>query len=210
MLHEHRVFLREYVRHFHTTGSLVPSSRWLAHALARNVVPGERPLRVAEVGPGTGAVTVVIARRLGPHDRLDLVELNPRFVEHLRERLQRDRALRAVADRTQVIHAAVQDLPRDHSYDLVISGLPLNNFSAELVERLLAAMAGLLRPGGILSFFEYVAIRKLRAMVAGRADRARLRAIERILRTTLQAHEVRRELVLRNVPPAWVHHVRFD
>jgi phospholipid N-methyltransferase len=210
MLHEHRLFLREYARHFHTTGSLVPSSRWLAAALASYVVPGEQPLRIVEVGPGTGAVTRAIARRLGPHDQLDLVELNPRFAEHLRECLTRDPVLRPIADRTRVIQAAVQELPQDRQYHLVISGLPLNNFAAELVEQLLNSLAGLLRPGGTLSFFQYVAIRKLRALVGGRADRARLRAIGMLLQRTLQAHAVRRDLVLRNLPPAWVHHLRFD
>ncbi len=209
MLYEHRVFLREYVRHFQTTGSIAPSSRWLAAALARFVVPGERPLRIVEVGPGTGAVTRAIARRLGPQDQLLLVELNARFVEHLRERFARDPVLRRVAGQTEVLHAAVQDLPQDRSHDLVISGLPLNNFTPCLVERLLECMAALLRPGGTLSFFEYVAIRKLRAMVAGGADRARLRAIGSILSRTFEQHEIRRDLVLGNLPPAWVHHLRF-
>jgi phospholipid N-methyltransferase len=210
MLREHRVFLREYLRHFHATGSLVPSSRWLAAALARHVVPGVGPLRIIEVGPGTGAVTTVIARRMGPHDQLDLVELNPRFVAHLRERLARDPTLRHAAGRIQVIQGSVEDLAADHSYDLVISGLPLNNFSPELVERLLRTMAGLLRRGGTLSFFQYVAIRKLRAVVGGRADRARLRAIEELLEAALRAHQVHRDLVWWNLPPAWVHHLRFD
>lgn len=209
MLHEHRVFLREYVRHFQTTGSIVPSSRRLAAALARFVVAGERPLRIMEVGPGTGAVTRAIARRLGPQDQLLLVELNARFVEHLRERFARDPVLRRVTGQTEVLHGAVQDLPQDRSYDLVISGLPLNNFTPELVDRLLKCMAGLLRPGGTLSFFEYVAIRKLRAMVAGGEDRARLRAIGSILSRMFQQHEIRRDLVLGNLPPAWVHHLRF-
>ena len=38
------------------------------------------------VGPGTGSVTRRIAARLGPEDRLDLVELNETFVQRLRHR----------------------------------------------------------------------------------------------------------------------------
>ena len=38
--------------------------------------------------------------------------------------------------------------------------LPLNNFSVELVDTLLTKIQKLLAPGGMLSFFEYVAIRR--------------------------------------------------
>ena len=40
-------------------------------------------------------------------------------------------------------------------------------------------------------------------------DRERLRGIERILHDVLSKGEIRRDLVMANVPPAWVHHVRL-
>ena len=61
----------------------------------------------------------------------------------------------------------MEDLPADEPYDLIISGLPLNNFSVADVERILEVMHRLLRPGGTLSFFEYIAIRPARALVSG-------------------------------------------
>src|SRR5579863_5743103 len=84
MLRDHRLFLREYLRHFHHTGAIAPSGPWLGAALARHVSDGRGSRRVLEVGPGTGAVTRHILPRLGENDRLDLVELNPTFVAHLR------------------------------------------------------------------------------------------------------------------------------
>ena len=71
-------------------------------------------------------------------------------------------------------------------------------------------MQRLLAPGGILSFFEYVAIRRAKALVTSRSDRERLRGIERVLGDLLSKNEIRRDLVLANVPPAWVHHVRLS
>ncbi len=34
MLKDHRLFFRQFRENFHTTGSIAPSSRWLAQALA--------------------------------------------------------------------------------------------------------------------------------------------------------------------------------
>jgi phosphatidylethanolamine/phosphatidyl-N-methylethanolamine N-methyltransferase len=187
----------------------LPSGRHLATTLARFVAEkSDRSRRILEVGPGTGAVTGHIIAGMGPADRIDLVELNDSFVEQLRRRFQNEPAFLAVADRARVLHCPVEDLPRGERYDLIVSGLPLNNFAAADVERILAALADLLAPGGTLSFFEYIAVRRARALVSGRAERARLRGIGKALHATLDGREIRRDAVWLNVPPAWVHHVR--
>ncbi len=214
LLHDHRVFWRQFRQQFHTTGSVMPSGRFLSRALARYAghrpgVRGSHGQRILEVGPGTGAVTRHIVERLGPDDRLDLVELNDQFVARLNERLVSEEAFRKVAPRTRVLHKRVEDLPQDGQYDLIISGLPLNNFSVADVERILAALVRLLPPDGMLSFFEYIAIRPARALVSGPAERARLRGIGRALSGLLGPHEIRRDCIWPNIPPAWVHHVRL-
>ncbi len=209
-LTDQRVFWREFRQNFQTTGAVLPSGRALARALARFVaVPTAAPRRILEVGPGTGAVTRVLVERLGPQDRLDLVELNERFVERLGERFASEPAFAAVGERCRVLHQDVERLPADEPYDLVISGLPLNNFDVELVERLLATFGRLLKPGGTLSFFQYIAVRPARAVVSGPAERARLRGISQALARLLASGEIRRDWIWPNVPPAWVHHVRL-
>jgi len=205
-----RLFFGEFLRSYHTTGAIVPSGRFLASALARFVLDGAAGARrILEVGPGTGAVTRRIIAALTPDDRLDLVELNDRFVARLRHRFATEPAFQAVADRARVLHRPVEELPPENAYDLIISGLPLNNFAVADVERILAAFGGLLKPGGTLSFFEYIAIRRARALVSGRAERERLRGIGAALGGLLSGREIRRDWVWLNVPPAWVHHVRL-
>ena len=107
-----------------------------------------------------------------------------------------------------MLHCPVEELPHDRTYDVIVSGLPLNNFSAGVVEQILAALVSLLAPGGTLSFFEYIAVRRARALVSGRAERERLRGVGRAMRAVLDPYEIRRDAVWLNVPPAWVHHVR--
>jgi phosphatidylethanolamine/phosphatidyl-N-methylethanolamine N-methyltransferase len=219
-LAENALFFREYLRNFHSTGALLPSGRFLAAALARFVGPqsgnGEatapvaEPRRILEVGPGTGAVTRRIIAGMGNADSLDLVELNETFVRQLKHRFQHEPAFQAVAHRARVLHSPIEALPHDQTYNVIVSGLPLNNFSAALVEQILATLVGLLAPGGTLSFFEYIAVRPARALLSGRAERARLRGVAQAMRAVLDPHEFRREAVWLNVPPAWVHHVRRE
>ncbi len=208
-LSQYGLFFRQFLVNYRTTGAILPSGRVLGSALARFVV-GEHPgaRRILEVGPGTGSVTRRIVEAMGPEDRLDLVELNESFVRCVQRRFQTDEGFRSVAEHTRVLHCPVQELPRDGTYDLIISGLPLNNFSVSEVEGILAAFAGLLKPGGTLSFFEYIAIRRLRALISGSAERTRLRGIGETLGALLREHEIRRDWIWPNVPPAWVHHVR--
>lgn len=205
-----RLFFQEFVRNFHTTGAILPSGRWLSGALARFVGQGPGPQRILEVGPGTGAVTRRIIAAMRPQDRLDLVELNDQFVAHLRECFHSDPHFQPVAERAQVLHCPIEQLPAKPTYDVIVSGLPLNNFSSALVEQILAALTGLLNPQGTLSFFEYIAIRHARALVSSRQERQRLRGISNALNTVLQGNEIRRDWVWPNVPPAWVHHVRMN
>jgi phosphatidylethanolamine/phosphatidyl-N-methylethanolamine N-methyltransferase len=208
MLYDHRLFFRQFRENFHATGSIAPSSRWLARALAR-YVPGQGAgRRILEVGPGTGAVTRWIVPALGSHGSLDLVEMNGQFVARLHDRFVNEPDFRAVNDRVRILHQAVEELPLDGGYDAVVSGLPLNNFAGELVKRILETLVGLLAPGGTLSFFEYVAVRPAKLLVSRGSERTRLREVNNHLSQFLAKHEFQRECVVRNVPPAWVHHVR--
>ena len=209
---EYRLFLREFLRAFHTTGAILPSGPRLAAALTRFVAEkpaDDRPRRILEVGPGTGPVTRRIVEALGPNDQLDLVELNEHFVANLRERFQTDPSFMAVADRVQIIHDRIESVSRDAPYDVIVSGLPLNNFSVSMVEDILTTLRNLLAPEGTLSFFQYVAVRHMRTVVSGKQGRKRMVGIGRALDNVLVENQIRRDLVVSNVPPAWVHHVRW-
>lgn len=211
-LSESRTFLRQYRTNFKHTGAVLPSGRLLGHALTRFVrESGEAnagPRRILEVGPGTGAVTRHICAGLAPRDTLDLCELNATFVQVLRQRFAAEPPFCDVADRAAIHHSPIEALPADEPFDLIVSGLPLNNFEVGEVEHILSLFARLLKPTGVLSFFEYIAIRKVRAAVGGAAVRTRLQGIERAMSGVLQ-HEIRRDRIWANVPPAYVHHVRF-
>jgi phospholipid N-methyltransferase len=206
-----RLFLAEFRRNFRTTGAILPSGRRLSKALAHfiRVGPDHPPRRILEVGPGTGAVTRHLIGSMRSCDRLDLVELNPTFVDCLNQRFRRDPAFQPVAGRCRVLHAPIENLPTATPYDVIVSGLPMNNFAVTEVEHVLGILRQLARPGATVSFFEYMGIRRLKAAFSGRSERARLNGIGQVVGQILQNHEVRRDSIWSNVPPAYVHHLQF-
>jgi phospholipid N-methyltransferase len=168
------------------------------------------PSRILEVGPGTGPVTSEILRQMRPGDQFDIVEINERFVNLLRERFAQEPLFRSRRHQVRLIHSPLQEVPGESAYDFMVSGLPLNNFSVSLVREIFKAYQRLLKPGGILSYFEYALIRQLKIPFAKRQERKRLRCLGRLVGRNIQAFQFRADLVYCNVPPAVARHLRFD
>ena len=208
-LSDYQTFLTQFLRNYETTGSVIPSGRALACALCRYVGCGPAPQKILEAGPGTGAVTGCIIERMRPEDELWMVELNPTFAAHLRMAFTEKPPFREAAGRCHLIEGSVQQLGQEGQFDLVISGLPLNNFSSADVHDILRAYAKLLKPGGILSFFQYILIRPAKMFVSVGPERDRLKGVGEAIEGVLGEREFAREWVWVNVPPAWVHHIRF-
>lgn len=208
-LSDYQTFLTQFLRNYETTGSVIPSGRALGTALCRYVGHDRTGQKILEAGPGTGAVTGCIIERLRPEDELWMVELNPTFASHLRSAFKEKPTFRDVADRCHLIEGSVQQLGHEGHFDLVISGLPLNNFSSDDVRKILRAYAKLLKPGGILSFFQYILIRPAKMFVSVGPERDRLKGVGDAIEGVLGEREFAREWVWVNVPPAWVHHIRF-
>lgn len=208
-----QLFLRQFRTQFQWTGAVLPSSRFLAHELTRflrqRAVPTARPLRILEVGAGTGSVTQLACAAMIPCDQLDIVEINPAFAAHLERRFATESALRSVSARTRILCHDVRELNAAGQYDVIISGLPFNNFPSADVRSVLQLYEALLAADGRCSFFEYIAIRSMKAWATPlpKRERQRLLEVESAIRQFLK-HEIRRSPVLCNVLPAWVHHVR--
>ena len=200
-------FLREFRRHGRTTGAVLPSSRFLGRALVSELCKPRSPARILEVGPGTGSVTRQILRFLLPDDRVDAVEINPRFVALLQLRFERERVFRCRRDQFRIIQSAVEDLPGEAVYDFIVSGLPLNNFLGSQVREIFKAYSRLLKPDGILTYYEYAGVRQLKSPFCGRRERRRLYRVGRLVGGYIRSFQIRRERILINVPPAIVRHL---
>lgn len=210
-LRERFVFLREFGGKFETTGSILPSSRFLARAITRYLSDrGDQPIRVLECGPGTGAFTDQIVRHLRPGDHFDLVELNESFVDVLKNRFATEPHWQAVSDSSAIHQQLLQDFDDSQPYDFILSGLPHVNFPPEVVDTIFQSYFKLLKPGGTLSYFEYAYIRPLRTALTLGKTRKKVIGVNAIVTQHLNNHRIRRDQVLVNFPPAWAQHLRVE
>lgn len=198
---ERRLFLKQARRDFLHTGAIVPSSKFLARSVTWPLVRPAGPLSVLEAGAGTGALTAEVLARLPRGSRLDIYEINPIFAGHLQRRFGNGGAV-------NVRNSPVQEVPSDPEYDVIICGLPLNNFRPSEVRQILKRLFAALRPGGMLTYFEYLLIRELKSLATGPRERRRLRKVGLVTGSYLEKYEIRRDAVMLNIPPAIVHHLR--
>jgi ubiquinone/menaquinone biosynthesis C-methylase UbiE len=110
-----------------------------------NIMPG---MAVLEVGPGTGTYTIATARHVGPGGRVVAIDIEPRVVERLRQRIAREGVTNV---ETQV--ADVFDLPfEDASFDAAFMITVIGEIPEP--ERALRELHRVLKPGGTIAFSE--------------------------------------------------------
>ncbi|MCP4174735.1 MAG: methyltransferase domain-containing protein [Fuerstiella sp.] len=201
-------FFRQFRQRFETTGAIAPSSQFLARSMTRFLAKrGSGAVRVLEIGPGTGPVTQQIIPLLKAGDRFDIVELNESFVEILNARFQQDEAWMEAAHFSEIHQLPIQEFQPDEKYDFVISGLPLNNFPADLVDSIANTYFKLLKPDGVLSYFEYMYVRPIRKVVTRGDEKIRITRIDDTMQGHCDRHRIQRDTIWINIPPAWIQHL---
>ncbi|MBO4160084.1 class I SAM-dependent methyltransferase [Micromonospora antibiotica] len=193
MSDNHRAeFLREFLRDPFTVAAVAPSGRPLAD-LVTAPVPGVGEPLVVELGPGTGAFTAAIQRRLAGRGRHLAVEVNERFAGLLAARYPRLDV--AVADARDLGDVLAQ---RGHGRaDVIVSGLPWAAFAGGQQDELLHAVTDALAPDGAFTTFGYTFARW--TPPAQRLRRALGDRFEEV---------VTGRTVWANVPPAFVYSCR--
>lgn len=151
-------FLRGFARNPAQVGSVVPSSRYLEQRLVREARIAQART-VVELGPGTGGTTAAFMRAMPGAARLLAVELDPQFHRHLCTSLVDPRLILELGSAehlAQFLAAHGMGAP-----DAIVSGIPFSTMPPEVSDRIAAAIAQVLRPGG--RFVAY----QVRAHVAG-------------------------------------------
>lgn len=138
-------FLRGFLRNPAQVGSVVPSSHRLEQRLVRSAGIAEART-VVELGPGTGGTTAAMLKAMSPGARLMAVELDPMFHQHLQQSLDDSRLLLELGSAERLAELlAARRLPAP---DAIVSGIPFSTMPPEVSDRIAAAIAQVLRPGG--------------------------------------------------------------
>lgn len=138
-------FLRGFARNPSQVGSVVPSSRYLEQRLVREArLAAARS--VVELGPGTGGTTAAFLQAMHPTARLLAVELDDEFHHYVRAALDDPRLIVECGSAERL----AEFLARHHlpPPDAIVSGIPFSTMPARVSERVAAAIAQVLRPGG--------------------------------------------------------------
>jgi phosphatidylethanolamine/phosphatidyl-N-methylethanolamine N-methyltransferase len=184
-----RAFLAAAVRRPATMGAVAPSSPRLGAVLA-SVVPRTGTPVVVELGPGTGAVSAVIAEKLPAGARHLAVELDPDMVDYLRRTRP---ALEVVPGNAADLGTLLADRGIG-AVDAIICGLPWALFDDATQTRLLGEISRAIGDTGAFTTFAY-----LHGMTLSAARRFR-----RTLRSSFEEVQVT-ATVWRNLPPAFVY-----
>jgi phospholipid N-methyltransferase len=195
------LFLKQNILHPHIVGSLFPSSTFLAKKIVRQIPkdPSAPPRRILEVGPGTGAFTRQILKRMNPNDKLVLVEFNEKFVEELKETFGHIPNVK-ICKGDVLLHESAKP------YDYVVSGLSLNAFKFDFVQRFFQKIQELSAPEAKFSYFEYPWIPKVTNLFLNRTDRMHINQIMEKKASFHQEHFLDEDLVWSNFPPARIRH----
>ena len=167
----------------------MPSSARLG-AVLTEIVPRDGAPVVVELGPGTGAVSRQIERRLPPSGRHLAVELDPVMAASLRRWRPGIQVIEGdAADLDDILAQRVTQ-----PVDAVVSSLPWSLFDARQQATTLAAVSRAIGPTGAFSTFAY--LHGLPLTGARRFRHLLRRVFDEVVRTAP---------VWTNVPPAEVY-----
>ena len=109
-------FVKEFVKDLGTTGSLVPSSRFLIRKMLEPI-DFSSAQTVVELGGGTGNLTTALLKNMRPGSRLFCFETNEKFCHFLKE---------IADDRLSVIPDSAGHISKYvTTADYIVSSLPL-------------------------------------------------------------------------------------
>ncbi len=210
-LHESISFLKRFLARPQQIGAVVPSSSSLARALVRPLSQHDKPVNILELGAGTGAVTRHIAPLMGPEDRLDICEADPALAAHVQSDCLDKGPLQDHyrQGRVRLFDQYLQDVQGLLEYDFIISGLPLNAFELRDIKSILDILKRQAKADCVLSYFEYIGLRDLKAAVGVGAARKKARYRSAYLNRQIAHHQFERRSVLWNFPPAYARHLQI-
>jgi phosphatidylethanolamine/phosphatidyl-N-methylethanolamine N-methyltransferase len=172
---------------------MFPSSRYLANALTKPI-DFRRARTVVELGPGTGAVTNEILKRMRPDAKLFAVDINQTFIDHLSSASHDPRLVPLCGSATDL-----QSLLAQHevdSADAIVSSLGLTGMDHRTRTSIMRQIGGCLVTHGTMTQYQYAAHVEIAKLRLGGFNEARF------LRRFFSDVSVRG--VLLNLPPALV------
>ena len=209
MIKQNLVFLREFLLEFKTTGACFPTSKWAAQALIKPLRDTKRkPMRILELGPGTGSVTLPILRELREGDTLTICEINPRFMKVLKETLEKQEDYRNKRTQVEFFLGPAQDIPVTEPYDMIVCALPFLNFDLPMVQDIFAKLRQVSTPDTLMTYYEYIGARQFNQALAANKHKERISLVNGFLRNSNNVQNLDCRKVWLNLLPISIYTVK--
>ncbi len=182
------LFLKEFIQKQKEVGSLFPSSKQLALSMIEPIQLN-KPLKILEVGAGTGAITGYLIDKIRAEDELHVVELNYNLYLLLKNKYKN-------INNVYIYNQNIVESNFEFNFDYIVSSLPFNSFEHNLTISILNKYENILEKDGFLIFFEYIGMSHLKSF--------RKNSFHQIKKLKINKSIKRQKIVFNNFPPAKV------
>ncbi|EKD23436.1 MAG: hypothetical protein ACD_82C00040G0001 [uncultured bacterium] len=195
-------FVSAIFRNPKSMGAATPSSSFLAKKITKNIMAKDAPLKILEVGAGTGVFTQEIINKIGQNDIVDVIEIDYGLCEILNKKFKNNKNVN--------IHCvSILDWEPGYKYDFIVSGLPFNAFDSFFVSNILEKFKNIIIDNGVLSYFEYALAGKTKKLFLFGDEKLDLINNIKMRKEFLKKFEFDRDLIFLNFPPAYVYHLKI-
>ena len=186
-------YLRTFIKNLRKTGAIAPSSKYLARDFTkvlslRRDGEEETPIRILEIGPGTGSLTKLIIPALRPQDHFDIVELNRDFYRMIRWKYRHQ-------ENVYTHHSNILDFEPDEPYDFIFSSLPYEGIPRDVSREIWQKKLNMCKPGSYITYYKYINIKRFRC---------------KFEKEVVSRYCCKEKLVLRNLPPAYLYILHIE
>ncbi len=196
-------FVSAYVRSPQGVGSVIPSSRFVSRAMAKYVDCTKGPVRILEIGAGTGPVTEKIIEKMRPEDHLDVIEIDSNLCDVLRQKFGKHKNI--------YIHClSVLDWQPNYQYDCIVSAIPHNTFGVDFVGAVIEKYKSLAKPRGVVTYIELMGFARIKKLFLLGKKRARFLEAFGAITAFRKQFQFDSETVALNIPPAQVYHLKIS
>jgi phosphatidylethanolamine/phosphatidyl-N-methylethanolamine N-methyltransferase len=181
------LFMGKFLKHGTKIASVWPSSKTLSRATIKQVDWANAKV-VVELGAGTGPITEACVAKLRSHTRLIAIERDADFAKILQQRFEDH-------PNVEIVQGDVRELEKIlkargiTQVDAFVSGLPTPSLPLAVRRRMFVAIRRYMAPHGVYSNITEIPYWYLRYYKAF-------------------FHQVKFDLVVRNIPPGGVFHCR--
>ena len=178
-----RIFIKEVISSIKNIGAIAPSSRFLTKNILKDIVFKENQV-ILEFGPGNGAITKQILKRMPKSSTLISLEINEQFFEHCKSKFLTYNNFK-IFSHSAVEFDTVLDKLSINKVDHLVSSLPLAILPKQDLNDLFEKIPNHIKDNGSFVQYQY--------------SLNKYRFLKRFFET------VELDFTLVNIPPAFVY-----